>query len=121
MTWRAPGIVAFTATTVLAGGCGGNGGGGGEAGGACAEAKAALLDTVAERDRLFVDLQLEKATKACEDELEAAGTAERCTEARADLEAAAAEETPPPDLAARVDSAVEACVGTTITSTIPSP
>lgn len=123
MTWRAFAIVASAATTVLAAGCGGNGdGGGGEAvGGACTEAKTELRDTVAERDRLFVDLQLEKATKACEDELAAAGTTEKCTAARADLEAAAAEETPPPDLDARVEAAVEACVGTTITSTIPAP
>jgi anti-sigma-K factor RskA len=125
MTWRAPAIVALAATSVLAAGCGGNGdgGGGGETagGGACGTAKSELLNTVSERDRLFVDLQLDKATKACEDELEADGTTERCTAARADLEAAAAEETPPPDLDARVDAAVEACVGTTITSTIPAP
>ena len=125
MVRRALATVAFTATTVLAAGCGGNGdgeGGGGEAsGGACADAKTQLLETVAERDRLFVDLQLGNATEACEGELAADGTTEKCSAARADLEAAAAEETPPPDLDARVDAAVEACVGTTITSTIPAP
>ena len=120
MTWRPPAIVALAATAVAVGGCGG--GGGGEAsGGGCGTAKTALRDTIAERDRLFVDLQLGEAAKACEGELEAAGTAERCTAARADLEAAAAEETPPPDLQSRVDAAVAACVGTTITSTIPAP
>ena len=121
MTWRAPAIVVFAATAVLAAGCGGSDDGGEAVGGACADAKTELLSTVSERDRLFVDLQLEKATKACEGEFEAEGTTEKCTVARADLEAAAAEETPPPDLDERVDAAVEACVGTTITSTIPAP
>ena len=120
MTRRAPAIVVFAATAV-AGACGGGGGGGEAVGGDCAAAKTELVDTVAERDRLFVDLQLGDATKACEGDLEAAGTPETCTAARADLEAAAAEETPPPDLGARVDAAVAACVGTTITSTIPAP
>jgi hypothetical protein len=122
MTWRPPAIVAFAATAVAFGGCGGNGEGGGEAsGGGCATAKTALQDTIAERDRLFVDLQLGEATQACESELATAGTTERCTAARADLEAAAAADTPPADLGPRVDAAVAACVGTTITSTIPAP
>jgi hypothetical protein len=122
MTWRPPAIVALAATAVTFGGCGGNGDGGGEAsGGGCATAKTELRDTVAERDRLFVDLQLGKATKSCEGEIQTAGTTEQCTAARADLEAAAAADTPPSDLDSRVDAAVEACVGTTITSTIPAP
>jgi anti-sigma-K factor RskA len=121
MTWRPPAIVVLAATAVVAVGCGGNGDGGEASGGACDVAKTGLRETVAERDRLFVDLQLDKATKACADELAADGTTQRCTAARADLEAAAAEPTPPPDLDARVDAAVEACVGTTITSTIPAP
>jgi hypothetical protein len=122
MISRALATVAFASTGLLAAGCGGDGGGGGESvGGACAEAKTALRDTVAERDRLFVDLQLEKATTACDDELEADGEPGQCTAARADLEAAAAKETPPAGLDTLVDSAVEACVGTTITSTIPAP
>jgi hypothetical protein len=124
MTWRPPAIVTLAATAVAFGGCGGNESGGGEGGGqasaACATAKTALYDTVAERDRLFVDQQLGAATKACEGELDA-GTTEKCTAARADLEAAAAEETAPADLQSRVDAAVAACVGTTITSTIPAP
>jgi hypothetical protein len=126
MTWRPPAIVTLAATAVAFGGCGGNGGGegedGGEAsGGGCGAAKTALRETVAERDRLFVDLQLSEATKACADEVGAAGTTEKCSAARADLEAAAAEDTPPADLESRVDAAVAACVGTTITSTIPTP
>ena len=121
MISRALATVAFASTGLLAAGCGGNGGGGEGVGGACAEAKAALRDTVAERDRLFVDLQLEKATAACDDELEADGEPGQCAAARADLEAAAAKETPPAGLDTLVDSAVEACVGTTITSTIPAP
>jgi hypothetical protein len=124
MSWRPPAIVTLAATAVALGGCGGNGNGGGEAdgqaSGACAAAKTALRDTVAERDRLFVDQQLGAAAKACEGELEA-GTTEACTAARADLEAAAAEVSAPPDLESRVDAAVAACVGTTITSTIPAP
>jgi hypothetical protein len=125
MSWRAIGIGLFAAAALAAAGCGGNGDGGdvGEeaAGGACDAAKAELLSTVAERDRLFVDLQLGNATKACEGELGTDGSTEKCTAVRADLEVAAAEATPPPDLGARVDAAVEACVGTTITSTIPAP
>jgi hypothetical protein len=124
MNWRSIGIGLLAAAALAAAGCGGNGSGdGGEeaAGTGCTAAKAELLSTVAERDRLFVDLQLGTATKACEGDLGTDGSAEECAAARADLEAAAAEETPPPDLAARVDAAVESCVGTTITSTIPSP
>jgi hypothetical protein len=122
MTWRAPAIALLAATALAAGGCGGNGGDSGEAaGGGCSSAKAELLSTVSERDRLFVDQQLGAATQACEGELGTDGTTEKCTAARADLEAAAAEETPPPDLEARVGDAVEACVGTKITSTIPAP
>jgi hypothetical protein len=124
MTPRAPAIVVLAATAVVAAGCGGgNGGGDGEAagGGACGAAKTELRDTIAERDRLFVDLQLEKATTACEGELEAVGEPGQCAAARADLEGAAAKETPPGDLDTLVDSAVEACVGTKITSTIPAP
>lgn len=122
MSWRAIGIGLLAATALSAAGCGG-GDDGGEvaAGSACATAKADLKLTVAERDRLFVDFQLGKATKACEGEFGADGSPEQCTAARADLEAAAAAETPPADLEKRVDDAVEACVGTTITSTIPAP
>ncbi len=125
MTWRALGCGLLAAAALAAAGCGGSGNGSdGEdttAGGGCAEAKASLESTVAERDRLFVDQQLAAATTACEGEFGADGTPAQCTAARADLEAAAAGATPPPDLAARVDDAVEACVGTTITSTIPAP
>jgi hypothetical protein len=122
MTWRAIGTGLLAAMAFAAVGCGGDGDGGEEAaGGGCDAAKGELLSTVAERDRLFVDLQLSNATKACEGELGTDGSTEKCTAARADLEAAAAEETPPPDLDARVGAAVVACVGTTITSTIPAP
>jgi len=115
-------VLALAVLAVVAAGCGGNGDGGEEAsGGGCAAAKAELLSTVSERDRLFVDQQLGAATKACEGELETDGTTEKCGAARADLEAAAAEVTPPPDLGARVDDAVAACVRTEITSTIPAP
>ncbi len=123
MTRRSLTIGLLVVAALVAGGCGGGGGSGAEetvAGGGCEVAKADLRSTVAERDRLFVDLQLGEATKACEGELEA-GNGEDCTAARADLEAAAAEETPPPDLDQRVEAAVAACVGTTITSTIPTP
>lgn len=113
--------LAIAVLVVAAAGCGGNGSDGEAAGGGCATAKSELLSTVAERDRLFVDQQLGAAIKACEGEVGTDGTVEMCTAARADLEAAAAETTPPPDLEARVDDAVEACVGTTITSTIPAP
>jgi hypothetical protein len=121
MTRRAPAFVAFAATAVAAG-CGGSGDGeGAAAGGGCATAKTELVATISERDRLFVDLQLENATKACEDDLGTGGSTKQCTAARADLEAAAAAETPPADLEPRVHDAVEACVGTKITSTIPAP
>jgi hypothetical protein len=126
VTWRAIGSGVVAAVALAAAGCGGGDGDdgtGGEAavGGGCAAAKAELLSTVAERDRLFVDQQLGAATQACEGELGTGGSADKCGAARADLEAAAAEETAPPDLDARVDAAVESCVGTTITSTIPAP
>jgi hypothetical protein len=122
---RTIGIACLSALLLAAAGCGGGNdddGGGQEAvGGGCAAAKAELLSTVAERDRLFVDQQLGAATQACEGELGTGGSADKCSAARADLEAAAAEETAPADLDARVDAAVESCVGTTITSTIPAP
>jgi hypothetical protein len=123
VTWRTIGIGVVAAAALAAAGCGGGDDGGDEqaVGGGCAAAKAELLSTVSERDRLFVDQQLGAATKACEGEFGADGTPEQCASARADLEAAAAEETAPPDLETRVDDAVEACVGTTITSTIPAP
>jgi hypothetical protein len=125
MTSRLAGI-ALAALALAAAGCGGGDegdGNGGEAAasGGCAAAKAELASTVSERDRLFVDLQLDNAAKACAGELEATGTPEKCSAARADLAAAAAEDTPPPDVEPRVDAAVEACVGTTITSTLPAP
>lgn len=109
-------------------GCGGGNGSGGSGGdgeasaggGDCAGAKSELLATVSERDRLFVDLQLDKAAKACASEA-GEGTVALCAKARADLADAASQETPPPDLEARVDSAVDACAGTTITSTLPAP
>jgi hypothetical protein len=124
VTWRAIGIACLGALALTAAGCGGGNGadGGGEAvGGGCEAATAALRSTVAERDRLFVDLQLGKAVAACEGDLGTDGSVEKCSAARADLEAAAAEDTPPPDLDARVGDAVDACVGTKITSTIPAP
>lgn len=108
---------------LAAAGCGGNGAEaeGEPAGGAdCAAAKAELLSTVSERDRLFVDLQLDNAAKACAAELEP-GTAAECAKARADLADAASQETPPDDVEGRVDAAVAACVGTEITSTLPAP
>jgi hypothetical protein len=111
------------ALVLAAAGCGGNGddaAGDGGAGGGCEEAKAELLSTVSERDRLFVDLQLDKAAKACAEGADP-GTEATCSAARADLAAAAEQETPPADLEARVDAAVEACIGTAITSTIPPP
>jgi len=115
--------------TAAVAGCGGGGGGDssngdeGEAaaGGACAERKADLNLSVSTRDRLFVDQRLKEATAACSDEYEEPGTVEKCGAARADLEAAAAETTPPADLDGRIESAVAACVDTTITSTIPAP
>ena len=88
---------------------------------ACATAKADLNLSVSTRDRLFVDQQLKDATLACAGEYDEPGDVARCTTARADLEAAAVEETPPPDLDARIESAVAACVDTTITPTIPAP
>lgn len=124
MTWRTIGIGVVAAAILAAAGCGGGSdddGGEPAAGGGCAAAKAELLSTVTERDRLFVDQQLGAATQACEGELGTGGSTEKCNGARADLEAAAASETPPPDVDARVDAAVESCVGTTITSTIPAP
>lgn len=125
MTRRAFGIGCLAAIVLAVSGCGGGGGDGDEAGeggssGACAEAKEALISTVSERDRLFVDLQLDKAAKACADEL-SPGSESACTAARADLAAAAAEDTPPPDVPERVESSVEACIGVTIKSTVPPP
>ena len=121
---RTPALIALVAALALAAaGCGGGDDEGGEAaggGGECAAAKAELLATVSERDRLFVDLQLDNAAKACAGELPE-GTVVRCTEVRADLADAASQETPPDDLEPRVDDAVAACVGTTITSTLPPP
>lgn len=125
MRRRAIGICCLLAATLAAAGCGGNGGGngGGEAtaGAACAAAKADLVATVAERDRLFVDQRLGQATAACAEDLPDPGNVEDCSAARADLEAAAAEATAPPDLDSRIDAAVTACVDTEITSTIPAP
>lgn len=120
MTRRLIGIGLLVTAALAAAGCGG-GGGDAAPGGACATAKADLELSVSERDRLFVDKRIENAAKACADEYEEPGTVEKCSPARADLEAAAAETTPPPDLAARIESAVAACVDTTITSTIPAP
>jgi hypothetical protein len=122
--WRTIGSGLLAAAAFAVAGCSGNGGSEGEgstAGGGCATAKADLQSTIAERDRLFVDQQLGAATKACAGELDAEGDTAKCTEARADLEAAAAAVTPPPNIDALVEAAVEACVGTTITSTIPAP
>ena len=124
MTWRAIGIgLLVTAALAVAGCGGGNGDGDGAAAGgeACATAKADLELSVSERDRLFVDQRLKDATVACADEHDEPGNVEECTAARADLEAAAAAETPPPDLEPRIESAVAACVDTKITSTIPRP
>ena len=122
MTGRANGICLLVAAALVAAGCGGsNGDGEAAGGGACTTAKADLELSVSERDRLFVDQRLKDATAACVDEYDEPGSVDRCTVARADLEAAAAEETPPPDLEPRIESAVAACVDTTITSTIPAP
>jgi len=117
------GPLLVAALALAAAGCGGNGGGAGGAGveaGDCANATAELVSTVSERDRLFVDLQLDNAAKACAGELRPGNEAD-CTAARADLASAAEQETPPADVEARVDAAVAACVGQTITSTLPSP
>jgi len=121
MTRRALWIGCVAALALAAAGCGGgNDEGGADAvGGECDAAKAELLSTVSERDRLFVDLQLDNASKACTELTP--GTEEACSTARADLADAASQETPPTDVEARVDSAVEACAGTTITSTLPAP
>jgi len=112
------------ALALAAAGCGGsgdgNGGDGAEAAGGCENATAELLSTVSERDRLFVDLQLDNAAKACGGEL-SPGNESDCTAARVDLASAAEQETPPADLETRVDAAVAACVGQAITSTLPSP
>ena len=121
MTRRLIGIALLVTAVLAAAGCGGGSSGDAAPGGACATAKADLELSVSERDRLFVDKRIENAAKACADEYEEPGTVEKCSPARADLEAAAAETTPPPDLAARIESAVAACVDTTITSTIPAP
>lgn len=123
MTRRAIGICCALAAALAAAGCGGNGDGGDEAvaTGTCAAAKADLVATVGERDRLFVDQRLGQATAACAADLPDPGSVEACSAARADLEVAAAETTPPLDLDSRVESAVKACVDTTITSTIPAP
>ena len=114
------GISLLIAASLAAASCGGSDGDA-ASGGACATAKADLELSVSERDRLFVDKRLADAAKACVDEYDEPGTTEKCSGARADLEAAAAEETPPPDLADRIEAAVAVCVGTTITSTIPAP
>ena len=123
MTRRAIATGLLVASALAAAGCGGNGGDDGEgtAGGACAAAKADLNLSVSTRDRLFVDERIKDAAAACADEYSEPGSVESCSAARADLETAAAEDTPPPDLDARVESAVAACVDTTITSTIPPP
>ncbi|HUH14329.1 MAG TPA: hypothetical protein VML35_00430 [Gaiellaceae bacterium] len=118
MSRRALGTALVAALALAAAGCGGNGDGA-EAGGACENATADLLSTVSERDRLFVDLQLDNAAKACAGELPAGNEAD-CTAARVDLASAAEQEAPPADLEARVDAA-EACAGQTITSTLPPP
>lgn len=118
---RTLGFLLVIAVALAAAGCGGNGdGGGGVEAGDCANATAELLSTVSERDRLFVDLQLDNAAKACAGELGPGNEAD-CTAARADLASAAEQETPPADVEARVDAAVAACVGQTITSTLPPP
>jgi hypothetical protein len=121
MRGHAIAICYLLAAGLVTAGCGGGGGGEAALGGACGAAKADLELTVSERDRLFVDQRLKDATKTCADEYAEPGTVAKCGEARADLEAAAAEATPPPDLADRIESAVAACVDTTITSTIPAP
>jgi len=121
MTLRVIGIGLLVTAVLAAAGCGGGSGGDAAPGGACATAKADLELSVSERDRLFVDKRIENAAKACADEYDEPGTVAKCGPARADLEAAAAETTPPPGLAARIESAVAACVDTTITSTIPAP
>ena len=124
MKGRALGIGLLVAAALATTGCGGgNGEGGGDAasGSGCASAKADLELSVSERDRLFVDQRLKDATMACADEYADPGTVEKCSAARADLEAAAAAETPPPDLDTRIESAVAACVDTKITATIPAP
>jgi hypothetical protein len=121
MTGRAIAICYLLAAGLVTAGCGGSSDGQASPSGGCATAKSDLELTVSERDRLFVDQRLKDATKACVDEYAEAGTVERCAAARADLEAAAAAETPPPDLSDRIESAVAACVDTTITSTIPAP
>ena len=125
MTRRAIGIGWVAALVLAASGCGGGNGDSEEAGesadsGGCAEAKEELVSTVSERDRLFVDLQLDKAAKACASEL-SPGSEQACTTARADLAAAAAEDTAPPNVPERVESSVEACIGVTIKSTVPPP
>lgn len=116
-------IPIATALALAASGCGGSGGADGGAGaeaGGCEEAVAELVATVSERDRLFVDLRLDEAAKACVDEYEP-GSDTECAQARADLGAAAAEDTPPANVEERAQAAVEACVGATITSTLPPP
>jgi hypothetical protein len=114
-------MVGWLAVLALAAaGCGG-GDGEASAGGDCAAAKSELGSTVAERDRLFVDLQLDNAARACAAELGNSGSVDACTTARADLADAASQETPPGDIDARIESAVQACAGTKITSTIPAP
>ncbi|HUP31711.1 MAG TPA: hypothetical protein VM184_01670 [Gaiellaceae bacterium] len=122
MSRRALGTVLVGVLALAAAGCGGNGNGGdgAEAGGACEDATVELLSTVSERDRLFVDLQLDNAATACAGEL-APGNEADCTAARVDLASAAEQEMPPADLEPRVDAAVAACVGQAITSTLPSP
>jgi hypothetical protein len=125
MTKRAIGVGLLATAVLAAAGCGGGGGDGdGDAAsgsGACTQAKADLNLSVSTRDRLFVDQRIKDATAACAGEYDEPGDVERCTAARADLEVAAAEETPPPDLDERIESAVAACVDTTITATIPPP
>ena len=116
-------LVAMLA--LLAAGCGGSGDAGGEAGGGggggdCETATSELVATVSERDRLFVDLRLDEAAKACAGQHEP-GTEAACAEARADLADAAAAEAPPGDVEQRVSSAVEACAGVAISSTLPAP
>jgi hypothetical protein len=124
MTRRANAIGLLAAAALASAGCGGgNGNGDGDAtgGGGCDQAKADLNLTVSTRDRLFVDQRIKDAIAACAGDYAEPGNVEECRAARADLEEAAAAETPPADLEARVESAVAACVDTTITSTIPPP
>jgi len=124
MRSRALGIGVLVVAALATAGCGGgNDDGGGDAapGGDCAAARADLNLSVSQRDRLFVDQRIKDATAACADEYEEPGSVDACSEARADLEAAAAAETPPTDLDGRIESAIAACVDTTITSTIPAP